>query len=100
MPGTEFEIEADLVLLAMGFTGPVKSKLLVDIGVALDAVETLQRIMRIARACPESSPPVMPAAVRRSSSGQFAKGETPLKQSTPGSLIQEIIVSSPRCWGA
>jgi glutamate synthase (NADPH/NADH) small chain len=36
MPGTEFELEADLVLLAMGFTGPVKSKLLVDLGVELD----------------------------------------------------------------
>jgi glutamate synthase (NADPH) small chain len=37
VPGTEFELDADLVLLAMGFTGPVKSKLLVDLGVALDA---------------------------------------------------------------
>ena len=37
MPGTEFEIEADLVLLAMGFTGPVKSRLLVDLDVELDA---------------------------------------------------------------
>ena len=36
IPGTEFELEADLVLLAMGFTGPVKSKLLVDLGVELD----------------------------------------------------------------
>jgi glutamate synthase (NADPH) small chain len=36
MPGTEFELEADLVLLAMGFTGPVKSKLLVDLGLELD----------------------------------------------------------------
>jgi glutamate synthase (NADPH/NADH) small chain len=36
MPGTEFELEADLVLLAMGFTGPVKSRLLVDLGVELD----------------------------------------------------------------
>ena len=36
MPGTEFELEADLVLLAMGFTGPVKSKLLTDLEVALD----------------------------------------------------------------
>ena len=25
MPGTEFELDADLVLLAMGFTGPVRS---------------------------------------------------------------------------
>ncbi|MDB4870056.1 MAG: Glutamate synthase [Gemmatimonadales bacterium] len=37
LPGSEFEIEADLVLLAMGFTGPVKSRLLVDLGVALDS---------------------------------------------------------------
>ncbi|MGI8402692.1 MAG: glutamate synthase subunit beta [Gemmatimonadaceae bacterium] len=36
MPGTEFELEADVVLLAMGFTGPVKSRLLVDLHVALD----------------------------------------------------------------
>jgi glutamate synthase (NADPH/NADH) small chain len=37
VPGSEFEIEADLVLLAMGFTGPVKSKLLVDLGVTFDS---------------------------------------------------------------
>jgi glutamate synthase (NADPH/NADH) small chain len=37
MPGTEFELEADLVLLAMGFTGPVKNRLLVDLAVELDA---------------------------------------------------------------
>jgi glutamate synthase (NADPH/NADH) small chain len=36
VPGSEFEIEAELVLLAMGFTGPVKSKLLVDLGVGFD----------------------------------------------------------------
>ena len=36
MPGTEFELEADLVLLAMGFTGPVKNRLLVDLCVELD----------------------------------------------------------------
>jgi glutamate synthase (NADPH/NADH) small chain len=37
MPGTEFEIHADLVLLAMGFTGPVKSGLLDNLGVKYDA---------------------------------------------------------------
>jgi len=37
IPGTEFELEADLVLLAMGFTGPEKSKLLVDLGVGFDS---------------------------------------------------------------
>jgi glutamate synthase (NADPH/NADH) small chain len=36
MPETDFELEADLVLLAMGFTGPVKSRLLVDLAVDLD----------------------------------------------------------------
>jgi glutamate synthase (NADPH/NADH) small chain len=35
-PGTEFELDADLVLLAMGFTGPVKEGLLTDLGVKLD----------------------------------------------------------------
>src|SRR5206468_12718081 len=37
VPGSEFEIEAELVLLAMGFTGPVRSKLLNDLRVELDA---------------------------------------------------------------
>ena len=36
-PGAEFELETDLVLLAMGFTGPVKEGLLMDLGVKLDA---------------------------------------------------------------
>ncbi|MES1261201.1 MAG: glutamate synthase subunit beta, partial [Acidobacteriota bacterium] len=36
MPGTEFEMDVDLVLLAMGFTGPVRNGLLDDLGVALD----------------------------------------------------------------
>ncbi len=36
-PGTEFTLDADLVLLAMGFTGPVKSGLLEQLGVNLDA---------------------------------------------------------------
>jgi glutamate synthase (NADPH/NADH) small chain len=37
IPGTEFTLDADLVLLAMGFTGPVRSGLLEQLGVALDA---------------------------------------------------------------
>jgi len=36
VPGTEFEMEVDLVLLAMGFTGPVKKGLLTDLGTNLD----------------------------------------------------------------
>jgi glutamate synthase (NADPH/NADH) small chain len=37
MPGTEFAVNADLVLLAMGFLGPVQEGLLDDLGVARDA---------------------------------------------------------------
>jgi glutamate synthase (NADPH/NADH) small chain len=36
LPGTDFELEADLVLLAMGFTGPIRSRLLTDLAVELD----------------------------------------------------------------
>ncbi|HLK67349.1 MAG TPA: glutamate synthase subunit beta [Bryobacteraceae bacterium] len=36
IPGTEFTIDADLVLLAMGFLGPVRSGLLDQLGVKLD----------------------------------------------------------------
>jgi glutamate synthase (NADPH/NADH) small chain len=37
IPGTEFSIDADLVLLALGFTGPVRGGLLDELGVELDA---------------------------------------------------------------
>ena len=37
MPGTEFTLDADLVLLAMGFTGPVKNGMIEQLGVKLDA---------------------------------------------------------------
>ncbi len=36
MPGTEFEMKADLVLLAMGFLGPVRKGLLEQLGVECD----------------------------------------------------------------
>jgi len=36
IPGSEFEVEADLVFLAMGFLGPVKTGLLEDFGVELN----------------------------------------------------------------
>ena len=36
IPGTEFEMDADLVLLAMGFIGPEKTGMLTDLGVELD----------------------------------------------------------------
>jgi glutamate synthase (NADPH/NADH) small chain len=37
VPGSEFEIPADIVLLAMGFTGPVRNGLLEELGVGLDS---------------------------------------------------------------
>jgi len=36
VPGTAFELQADLVLLAMGFTGQAKGRLLEDLAVELD----------------------------------------------------------------
>ncbi|HLK19765.1 MAG TPA: glutamate synthase subunit beta [Bryobacteraceae bacterium] len=37
IPGSEFTMDVDLVLLAMGFTGPVRSGLVEQLGVTLDA---------------------------------------------------------------
>jgi glutamate synthase (NADPH/NADH) small chain len=37
VPGTEFTIDVDLVLLAMGFTGPVRHGMLEQLGVGLDS---------------------------------------------------------------
>ncbi len=37
LPGTEFTLDADLVLLALGFTGPVKPGMVEQFGVNLDA---------------------------------------------------------------
>jgi glutamate synthase (NADPH/NADH) small chain len=36
IPGTEFELKADLVLLAMGFLGPVQDGMIHDLGLELD----------------------------------------------------------------
>jgi len=37
VPGTEFELQADLVLLALGFVGPERGSMLEHLGVELDA---------------------------------------------------------------
>jgi glutamate synthase (NADPH/NADH) small chain len=42
-PGTEFALDADLVLLAMGFTGPERSRLISDLGVRLTDRGTVWR---------------------------------------------------------
>jgi glutamate synthase (NADPH/NADH) small chain len=46
VPGTEFELEVDLVLLAMGFLGPERQPLLQDFGVALTDRGTVARDAR------------------------------------------------------
>ncbi|NDI24848.1 MAG: glutamate synthase, partial [Actinobacteria bacterium] len=43
VPGTEREIEADMVLLAMGFTGPEQNALIKEFGVELDARGNVKR---------------------------------------------------------
>ena len=43
LPGSEFEMKADLVLLAMGFVGPEKSRLLSDLDVHLNDRGTVAR---------------------------------------------------------
>lgn len=37
VPGSEFELDVDLLLLAMGFTGPVKTGMIEELGLELDA---------------------------------------------------------------
>ena len=37
IPGSEFSVDTDLVLIAMGFTGPTRNGLLDELGVALDS---------------------------------------------------------------
>jgi glutamate synthase (NADPH/NADH) small chain len=34
--GTDFEVEADMVILAMGFVGPGKNRIIEEMGVELD----------------------------------------------------------------
>ncbi len=42
IPGTEFEMHVDLVLLAMGFLGPVQEGLVRDLGVELDERQNIK----------------------------------------------------------
>jgi len=42
VPGSEFELKADLVLLAMGFLGPVRQGLIADLGLDQDARGNVQ----------------------------------------------------------
>ena len=46
VPGSEFELKADLVLLAMGFTNPVQEGMLAELGVAVDGRKNVQANMQ------------------------------------------------------
>ena len=63
VPGSEFEITADLVLLAMGFVGPVHEGLLEQLGVERDARSNVQGRHR--RATATSVPKVFAAGDMR-----------------------------------
>ena len=83
IPGTEFELKADLVLLAMGFVSPVHEGMLHDLGVALDprgnvAADTLAYRSSLER----SSPAATCAAASRWSSGRSAKAAKAPMRST------------------
>jgi glutamate synthase (NADPH/NADH) small chain len=52
IPGTERELGADLVLLAMGFTGADRAGLLDDLGVAMDARGNVARDAAYATSVP------------------------------------------------
>jgi glutamate synthase (NADPH) small chain len=43
LPGTERELDADLILLAIGFSGPVRDRLLADLGVTYGAKGAIEQ---------------------------------------------------------
>ena len=84
IPGTEFELEADLVLLAMGFVHPVHEGMIKALGVELDPRGNVKadtdRLPDLA--CRRCSPPATCAAASRSSSGRSAKAASAPTRST------------------
>ena len=84
MPGTEFEMKADLVLLAMGFIGPVQQgpARAARASSAMRAATCGRTSTTTARRCRRSSPPATCAAASRSSSGRSAKAASARARST------------------
>ena len=85
IPGTDFEIEADLVLLAIGFTGPVRDRFLQDLGLgynergAIPATERLrhQRARRLRRRRRQARRVPDRLGHRRGPQGREAGGRVP-----------------------
>ena len=69
MPGTEFDLPADLVLLAMGFLGPVQTGLVAQSGAEKDARSNLKADTEGARAYQTSVPGLFAA-------GDMRKGQS------------------------
>ena len=84
IPGSEFELKADLVLLAMGFVGPVQPGLLAAARRrATTRAATSRPTPRITgRRCRRCSPPATCGAASRSSSGRFARAASARARST------------------
>ncbi len=82
--GTEFELDAQLVLLAMGFVHPVHEGLLKTLGVELDPRGNVRaNTATIRRRCRRCFPPATCAADNRSSSGRSARDGCARARSTP-----------------
>ena len=90
LPGTEIVIETDLVLLALGFTGPVKQGMLEQLGVKLDSRGNMATKGTTAVRFPESSPREICAAASLSWSGPLPKAAAPRPPSTITSPARNI----------
>ena len=78
IPGTEFTLDADLVLLAMGFLGPVKNGMIEQLGVDAGSRAAMwRRTPTTCRRCPASSRPATCAAANRWWSGRSRKAAKP-----------------------
>ncbi len=83
IPGTEFELKAELVLLAMGFVHPVHEGLLKTLGVELDQrAMSAPQPMTIRLRCPRCFHPATCGAVNHSWSGRSAKAASAPTRST------------------
>jgi len=82
IPDTEFELDVDLVLLAMGFTGTERQPLLSDLGVQLTDQDTVWRDANWMTSVPASSRPAICGEASRSSSGRLPRAGRPRAAST------------------
>ena len=71
--GSEFTMDADLVLIAMGFLGPVRNGMIEQLGVQLDNRGNVATDKTICRLCPEFLPQEICGAANRWSCGRSPK---------------------------